>query len=132
MKHLPILTLLFAAAMTFGCDVAPPPSDDRIAATVRGLRIPEQFAAGEALFDANCASCHGSRALGTDVGPPLVHIVYEPSHHGDVAFVMAVERGVRAHHWGFGDMPPIPGITRDQIQLVTAYIRFLQRQVGIG
>lgn len=38
---------------------------------------------GEALFNSNCASCHGRDAAGqADVAPPLVHKIYDPSHHG--------------------------------------------------
>jgi len=39
--------------------------------------------------------------------------------------------GVRAHHWTFGDMPKIPGITRDDLTQIIAYIRWLQKQAGI-
>lgn len=99
---------------------------------VMGAAIPEQFQAGEAAFNQNCSACHGERGLGTNQGPPLVHIIYEPAHHGDLAFLMAVERGVRAHHWGFGDMPPVAGVDRDQVVAIIGYIRYLQRQVGIG
>ncbi len=102
-----------------------------IAATVLAADIPESVREGEALFDANCASCHGSRGLGTDSGPPLIHIIYEPNHHADIAFVMAAERGVQAHHWQFGDMPPVPNVDRGQVAQITAYIRHLQRTVGI-
>jgi len=96
------------------------------------VEVPAEHAAGQALFTTNCAACHGPLGLGTDTGPPLVHIIYESSHHADVAFVIAAERGVRAHHWGFGDMPPVPGVTRDQLAEVVGYVRFLQRQVGIN
>ena len=37
---------------------------------------------GERLFNANCGSCHGKNAAGSDKGPPLVHKIYEPGHHG--------------------------------------------------
>ena len=43
--------------------------------------VPAEHAAAEQLFNANCARCHGRLAAGTDVGPPLVHIYYEPNHH---------------------------------------------------
>ena len=56
---------------------------------------------GEALFNQKCAVCHGPRATGSPQGPPLVHRYYEPGHHSDMAFVLAVRRGVRAHHWRF-------------------------------
>lgn len=86
---------------------------------------------GEALFNANCAVCHGAEARGTNQGPPLVHIIYEPNHHADAAFLMAATRGVRAHHWGFGDMPPVEGVTPEQVAEITAYVRGLQKEAGI-
>ncbi len=36
---------------------------------------------GERAFNAVCAACHGKNAAGTDAGPPLIHRIYEPSHH---------------------------------------------------
>ena len=83
-------------------------------------------------YDANCASCHGRNAAGQDgVAPPLVHVIYEPGHHGDESFQRAVAQGVRAHHWPFGDMLPVEGLTRDDVADVVAYIRELQRANGI-
>ena len=87
---------------------------------------------GRKTYDANCASCHGRNAAGQGgVAPPLVHIVYEPGHHGDESFQRAVARGVRAHHWRFGDMPPVEGLTRRDVAAVVAYVRELQRANGI-
>jgi mono/diheme cytochrome c family protein len=98
---------------------------------VRDLPVPAELREGETLFDVNCASCHGPAALGTEVGPPLVHVVYEPSHHADIAFYRAVAFGVRAHHWGFGDMPPVPDVPEEQVTEIIRYLRWLQRQAGI-
>lgn len=92
---------------------------------------PPELAEGERLFAANCARCHGPSATGTDQGPPLVHVIYEPNHHSDAAFQMAAMNGVRAHHWSFGDMPPVPGVTPEQVTEIVAYVRWLQRQAGI-
>ena len=94
--------------------------------------LPAELAAGKRLFEANCGQCHGPEASGTDKGPPLVHVVYEPNHHSDVAFQRAAAWGVIAHHWRFGDMPPVPGVTPEQVAEITAYVRWLQRQAGIG
>ena len=93
--------------------------------------MPEELFAGEATFNANCARCHGERAAGTAQGPPLVHKIYEPNHHGDFAFQRAAATGVRAHHWNFGDMPKIPEVTPEDVRQITEYIRWLQRQAGI-
>jgi mono/diheme cytochrome c family protein len=99
------------------------------------LVIPATFSdeakMGERAFNAVCATCHGKDAAGTDVGPPLVHRIYEPSHHADYAFEMAVANGVRAHHWKFGNMPPQPGVTKADIATIVAYVRELQRANGI-
>ena len=92
---------------------------------------PAAFEDGEAVFDARCASCHGEFALGTDQGPPLVHPIYRRDHHADPAFLLAVRRGVRAHHWTYGDMPPVPEVTDEQLEAVVRYVRWLQRAAGI-
>ena len=87
---------------------------------------------GRKTFEANCAACHGINAAGVDgAGPPLVHIVYEPNHHGDMSFYMAVRQGVRAHHWPFGNMPPVEGVSDTEVATVIAYVRELQRANGI-
>ena len=98
------------------------------------VAIPELSPAaqsGKKAFDTNCAACHGANAAGTDQGPPLVHIIYEPSHHSDPSFVLAVRNGVRAHHWPFGDMAPVPGVSDDELLAIIAYVRELQRHNGI-
>lgn len=88
--------------------------------------------AGQIAFDANCAVCHGENAAGQDgIAPPLVHIIYEPDHHSDMSFVLAAKRGVRQHHWPFGNMPAIEGINDNEIATIIAYIRTLQRANGI-
>jgi len=113
---------LLAAAAACGPGEPPPRVD---------APVPAEHAAGEALFDAHCAACHGERATGTGTGPPLVHRIYEPGHHGDAAFQLAVARGVRAHHWRFGDMAPVPGVSPEQVDRITGFVRWLQRQAGI-
>jgi len=60
-----------------------------------------------------------------------VHSVYRPAHHADVAFALAVRQGVRAHHWRFGDMPPQADASSDEVEVITRYIRELQRGNGI-
>ena len=92
----------------------------------------EEFAVGARAFKAKCAACHGPTAGGIEgAGPPLVHVIYEPSHHADVAFFRAAEMGVRAHHWTFGNMLPVEGITRAEIGEIVAYLRAVQRANGI-
>ncbi len=91
-----------------------------------------QAAMGERAFNAKCAECHGENAAGRQgKGPPLVHKYYEPSHHGDMAFRLAPRQGVRAHHWKFGDMPPVEGLTEGDINAIIAYVRSLQQANGI-
>ena len=88
---------------------------------------------GKRAFEAKCAACHGDNAAGREgQAPPLVHKIYEPGHHGDFAFQRAAQNGVKSHHWRFGDMPPVEGITRADIIGIVTYIRELQRENGIN
>lgn len=93
--------------------------------------VPEEYQAGENRFNELCARCHGLAGLGTNTGPPLVHKIYEPSHHADFAFMRAAMQGVRAHHWKFGNMPKISEATPDDVNRIIPYVRWLQREAGI-
>ncbi len=86
---------------------------------------------GKTLFGKVCANCHGANLKGSDKGPPLLHRIYEPAHHADASFQLAAKNGVRAHHWQFGDMAPMPQVTSDDVAHITAYVRIEQRKVGI-
>lgn len=99
--------------------------------------VPETFSEnatiGKAAFQAKCAACHGVNAAGQDgVAPPLVHKIYEPSHHGDASFLLAVRNGVHAHHWRFGNMLPVEGLTDGDVTMIVTYVRELQRANGIN
>lgn len=96
-----------------------------------GTPVPSTFAAGEALFNAHCARCHGLSAAGTDQGPSLLWRIYAPSHHSDESFYLAVRQGVRAHHWRFGHMLPIHEVAQDEVPPIIAYVRWLQQQAGV-
>ncbi len=91
----------------------------------------ENARAGEQIFNANCALCHGPNASGTGLGPPLVHKIYEPGHHQDFTIQSAVRNGVPSHHWQFGNMPPVPTVSDEDVPNITCYIRELQRANGI-
>lgn len=86
---------------------------------------------GKEAFDAVCAACHGANAAGSEKGPPLVHIIYNPGHHADAAFYLAARRGTRQHHWRFGDMPPQPQVRDVELAQIVEYVRELQRANGI-
>lgn len=109
--------------------------DARAQAIVKDVIVPELTAierVGERKFNDNCAACHGANGGGTEgLAPPFIHKVYEPNHHGDIAFQLAAKQGVRQHHWPFGNMPPIPSVSQRDVTEITAYIRALQRANGI-
>lgn len=102
---------------------------------VAGIAMPElspTAAMGQRAFETRCSACHGTAGGGVEgAGPPLIHKIYEPSHHGDASFYMAAEAGVRAHHWRFGNMPPIEGVTRAEVATIIAFVREVQRANGI-
>lgn len=87
---------------------------------------------GRALFKTHCQKCHGVNGSGTDRGPPLVHVIYEPSHHSDTSFYRAVKNGVTQHHWPYGNMPSLPGVKKDEVSKIIRYVRELQVANGIG
>ena len=88
---------------------------------------------GKRVFDAKCATCHGQNAAGQNgVAPPLINQIYRPAHHGDMAFFLATQNGVRSHHWNFGNMPPVSGLTRADLGNIVAYVREVQRANGIN
>ena len=112
------------------------PSNDETGSAKTGanLTIPAFSAEaleGMALFEKNCAECHGPHASGSEQGPPLVHRLYEPNHHADITFQRAAKSGVRAHHWRFGDMPPIEGVSSAEVRNIIRYVRELQQANGI-
>ena len=89
-----------------------------------------ELALGEQVYGEACASCHGSDLRGTDLGPSHLSIVYEPGHHSDESFRSAISNGSPAHHWSFGDMPPVGGLDDAQVDAVIAYIRDVQEREG--
>jgi mono/diheme cytochrome c family protein len=105
--------------------------------TLAYVTVPNPFSEHEQIgvraFDAKCDECHGENAAGRDgVAPPLVHKIYEPKHHGDQAFHLAVMNRVRAHHRPFGSMPTVDGLTPADIDAIIANVRALQRANGIN
>ena len=86
---------------------------------------------GHDIFKINCSACHGPNAGGTTQGPPLIHKYYEPNHHADGAFYRAATNGVRAHHWRFGNMPPIRTVTTQDMSKIIAFVREVQKANGI-
>jgi len=95
------------------------------------IEVPFELGLGQAFYDEYCSSCHGLNLNGTDKGPPLIHPFYKPSHHGDEAFYRAALQGVRQHHWEFGDMPPVAGMTRKKMDKLLPYVRYYQQQMKL-
>ena len=97
---------------------------------------PEAVATGDValgviLYQANCAQCHGADLRGTEQGPPHLDAVYLPNHHGDFSFRSAVQNGVQPHHWQFGPMPPIDGLSDQDVTDIIAYVRAEQQRAGL-
>jgi mono/diheme cytochrome c family protein len=121
-----------AALLAFGACRGDRGGDEEVRVALARLRAtPTEHRGGEEAYRRYCAGCHGPSAAGTTKGPPLAHRYYEPSHHADASFLLAVRNGVAAHHWRFGDMPPQPQVRDDEARAITAYVRWVQREVGI-
>jgi len=85
---------------------------------------------GARVYAASCASCHGADLRGTDKGPSHLSNVYEPDHHPDESFRNAIANGAPQHHWRFGDMPAVEGLSDEDVEAVIAYVRAEQQRQG--
>ncbi len=128
--NLAIIAFLTIVAVAFAYMKLSSFEDDNTA----GLKIPklsEAALTGQKLFNKNCAKCHGENGVGTDQGPPLIHNIYNPGHHGDSSFYRAVAEGSMQHHWSFGDMPPQTHVEVGEVTKIIAFIREVQSANGI-
>ena len=122
-----LILAVVAVALTISCGTSKqgePAARTVVAETVT-------YSGGES-FQNRCAVCHGQSADGTATGPPLVHRLYEIGHHPNFSFHNAVNKGVTAHHWNFGDMPAIPDVPPEEIDAIICHVRDLQRAAGIN
>lgn len=135
------VAVLFLATACPSDDAAPVPTATPTAApTTEATPTPTEAAPtaprfsgtdGRELYGQACAVCHGQALEGTNAGPTFLDRIYAPWHHADIAFIFAVERGVRAHHWNFGNMAPVEGLEHEQVLAIIAFIREQQRAAGI-
>ena len=87
---------------------------------------------GQKSYEANCASCHGRNAAGQKVvAPPLVHVIYEPGHHGNEVVSAGGRPGGPCPPLAFRGHAAGRGLTRGDVAAIVAYVRELQRANGI-
>ena len=125
MNKIPLLFPALIVLASFGAA-----GDDHIVDVTRPV-LSAEAEAGVALFGRNCSICHGTNGSGSEKGPPLIHRIYEPGHHADLAFVSAIRNGTRAHHWPYGDMEPVEGLSLAEIQSIITFVREVQVANGI-
>jgi hypothetical protein len=99
--------------------------------TKQAPKVPFKHMTGMQKYQNMCSTCHGQWIGGSQQGPPLLHPFYKPSHHADATFYRAALRGVKAHHWEFGDMPPVKGATKEDLDAIVPFVRWLQREKGL-
>ncbi len=124
-----LVTVLILLAM--GIWIANSPTVAGQIAEASSPNVPANFKLNQLMYGKFCASCHGVDLKGTKKGPPFLHRVYHPGHHGDGSFFLAAKRGVRAHHWKFGNMPPVPEANEGIIASIVKYVRYVQKQAGL-
>lgn len=102
-----------------------------VQAVAQEPKVPFRLGGGWEGYRESCMNCHGEWGNGTDKGPPLMHQYYLPGHHGDDAFLRAILQGTKAHHWKFGDMPPVENIRRERAEQIIEFVRWLQKDQGL-
>jgi len=134
-KAIAIVAVLVVAGVVVSFNLQPSLSQPGDGEPMVAVNLPQFSAlekAGEALYNASCAACHGVDVRGQEgIAPSLIDAIYQPKFHADGAFYIAVQSGVRAHHYGFGSMPAIDGVENEDVTTIIAYIRAIQRANGI-
>ncbi len=122
---------LIAPVIVLGLMISTQAISAELSTKTQSPSVPAELNLNKMLYGKFCSSCHGVDLKGTKQGPPFLHRVYHPSHHGDGAFFLAAKKGARAHHWKFGNMPPVAGTNEGIIASIVKYIRYVQKQAGI-
>lgn len=131
-----VLTVATASFFVFSKNTTGTATELQVGEPIESVLVPDQISdlglLGKNIFDLKCQSCHGINAAGRhEIGPPLVHKIYEPSHHSDQSFYRAVALGVRSHHWPFGNTAAVEGLAKSDVKAIISYVRELQRENGI-
>ena len=131
-----LLTVATASFLVFSKNTTDTATGLQVGEPIESVLVPDQISdlglLGKNIFDLKCQSCHGINAAGRhEIGPPLVHKIYEPSHHSDQSFYRAVALGVRSHHWPFGNMAAVEGLAKSDVKAIISNVRELQRENGI-
>lgn len=130
LKFREVTLLLIAATFVSACDPEEEPKDITAGGIILlDVRVPKQLTSearlGEKLYQQYCARCHGRTIGGSTNGPPLIE--YGNAHHSDGTFYRAVSNGVKQHHWKYGDMPPMKGISSNEVGSIITFVREVQR-----
>ena len=131
-----LFIIVAASFFAFSQNVKVTATESRVGEPIAYVLVPDQISdlglLGKNIFELKCQSCHGINAAGRhEMGPPLVHKIYEPSHHSDQSFYRAVALGVKSHHWRFGNMAAVEDLTKGDVKAIISYVRELQRENGI-
>ena len=126
-----LVTVGAASFFVFSKNTTSTATEPKVGEPIESVLVPDQISdlglLGRNIFDLKCQSCHGINAAGRhEIGPPLV-----PSHHSDQSFYRAVALGVKSHHWRFGNMAAVEGLTKGDVKAIISYVRELQRENGI-
>ncbi len=131
-----LLTVAATAFFVFSKNTTITTAGAQVGGPIEIVLVPDQISdlglLGKNIFELKCQSCHGINAAGRhEIGPPLVHKIYEPNHHSDQSFYRAVALGVKSHHWPFGNMAAVEGLTKGDVKAIISYVRELQKENGI-
>lgn len=137
MKGWLVLAVAIVAGLAFifspwGRKTTPMTATGEIIEVTMPVGLDAMATAGKLTYEKACVECHGPNGGGVGhKGPPLVHRIYDTEHHADAELVSSTVNGVRAHHWPFGDMPAVEGISEDEAEAIVAFLRAVQRENGI-
>ena len=114
-RYAPVVLLLFALFLTAGISSLVAPGSATATQGTSEANVQE----GEAIFEANCASCHGPDAAGTDIAPSLTGVGAASVH-----FQMITGRMPMANNSPQAEVKDVQ-FTEEQIYDVSAYVATL-------
>ena len=118
-----LITVAVASFFVFLQNVKVTATELKVGEPIANILVPDQISdlglLGKNIFEIKYQSCHGINAAGChEMGPPLVHKIYEPSHHSDQSFYRAMALGLKSHNWRSGNMAAIEDLTKGDVKAI--------------
>ena len=92
-----------------------------------GKEVSGEFRAGQSQFNKVCVNCHGPDAMGGNRAPSLIQERFSISKYSNENIAQIIINGSNS-----GAMPSLKNrVSEKEIEEITKYIRYLQKESGL-